>query len=405
MIETYTLNNGLRIVLEPVPTVRSVTMGIWILTGSRNESEENSGISHFIEHMLFKGTEKRNAQEIAEAFDSIGGHVNAFTAKEYTCYYARVIDSYKEYALEILSDMFFNSLFLEEELEREKKVIQEEIKMYEDTPDDHVHDLLARANFGNHPLGRSILGTEKHLKSFTKADLINYMDQFYSPENIVISIAGNVDKNFIWQVEKMFTPLKRNSTPIVRVKPAFKFDTIVKNKDTEQAHVCFGYEGLAANDQLIPGLMIVNSALGGGMSSRLFQEVREKRGLAYSVFSYHTAYLDTGMLGIYAGTNKEQLPELTTAIEQTIEDLLEKGLSEKELSNKKEQLKGNILLSLESTNSRMNRNGRNELLLQKHRTLDDIIKEIDAVDLQTVQTIIEKIFTNNKATAIIKPKA
>ncbi len=181
MIETYTLSNGVRIVLERVPTVRSVSLGIWLFTGSRNEREEINGVSHFLEHMLFKGTKTRSAQEIAEAFDSIGGYVNAFTAKEYTCYYARVLDSYKEYALEILSDMFFNSIFLEEELEREKKVIIEEIKMYEDTPDEHVHDLLSQAFFGNHELGRSILGTERRLKAMTRDTLIQYMETFYTP--------------------------------------------------------------------------------------------------------------------------------------------------------------------------------------------------------------------------------
>lgn len=404
MIETYTCKNGLRIVLEPVPTVRSVAIGIWVLTGSRNETNENNGISHFIEHMLFKGTKDRSAQQIAEAFDSIGGHVNAFTAKEYTCYYARVLDSYKDYALEILTDMFFNSLFLEEELEREKKVVMEEIKMYEDAPDDHVHDLLAKAFFGNHPLGRSILGTEKHLQSFTKDTIEEYINHFYTPKNVVISIAGNVDKNFIWRVEEMFAGFNRSHQVFERKQPVINSESMIKNKDTEQAHICLGYNGLAVNDDSIAGLMILNSALGGGMSSRLFQEIREKRGLAYSVFSYHTSYLDSGMLAIYAGTNKEQLPLLLETIDDTLQELVENGLTDKELKNNKEQLKGNILLSLESTNSRMTRNGRNELLLQKHRTLDDIIKEIDRVDHDMIRYILDKTLAGSKAQAIIKPE-
>lgn len=404
MIETYTLKSGVRVVLEKVPTVRSVSIGIWILTGSRNESEENNGISHFIEHMLFKGTEERSAQDIAEAFDSIGGYVNAFTAKEYTCYYARVLDSHKEYALNILADMFFNSTFLEEELEREKNVIMEEIKMYEDTPDDHVHDMLSEAVYGNHPLGRTILGTEERLTSMTREMLINYMESHYTPDNVVISVAGNVDSSFIKEIEKLFNDFNRANSKTKLQKPSFQFQSITKEKEIEQAHLCLGYKGLPANDDQLISLLLINSSLGTGMSSRLFQEVREKRGLAYSVFSYHNTYRDSGMLGIYAGTKKEQLPVLIEAINVTIDDLVNNGISETELTNKKDKLKGNILLSLESTSSRMSRNGRNELLLQKHRTLDEIIEEIDAVDLAMIRETIDYIFKDKRAEAIIKPK-
>ena len=403
MIETYTCNNGLRIVLENVPTVRSVTIGVWVLTGSRNETEDNNGISHFLEHMFFKGTKKRTAKEIAEAFDSIGGQVNAFTSKEYTCYYARVLDSYKEHALEVLTDMLFHSTFDENELEREKNVVIEEIKMYEDTPDDHVHDLLAKASFGNHPLGRSILGTEKHLQSFTRNTLIDYMETFYTPNNIVVSIAGNVDKNFIPVIEKYFDQFNQKNKEIKRTKPTFLDQSITKHKDTEQAHYCVGFEGFPVGDKMITTVMLVNSVLGGGMSSRLFQEVREKRGLAYSVYSYHSSYLDSGMLAIYAGTMKEQLETLKATISDTIENLIDKGLTDKEFRNSKEQLKGNIMLSLESTNSRMSRNGRNELLLRRHRTLDEIIQEIDEVELDQVNAVIKQIFTSNKSEALIVP--
>lgn len=404
MIETYTLSNGLRIVLEPVSSVRSVSIGIWILTGSRNETNDNNGVSHFLEHMLFKGTKKRSAQDIAEAFDSIGGHVNAFTAKEYTCYYARVLDSYKDVALDILSDMFFNSQFAEEELEREKNVIMEEIKMYEDTPDDQVHHLLSKAIFGNHSLGRPILGTEAHLETMTRDMLIDYMESYYSPNNIVISIAGNIDHDFMKQVEKTFTLFERPNNDILRTKPTYIFDSITKEKEIEQAHLCLGFPGLAAKDERVVSLALINSTLGTGMSSRLFQEVREKRGLAYSVYSYHNAYVDSGMLGIYAGTKNEQLSVLKEAINHTIEQLVENSITEKELENKKAQLKGNILLSLENTSSRMSRNGRNELLLNKHRTLDEITEEIDAVDLQMIRKTLDYIFTGKQAEAIIKPK-
>ena len=403
MIETYRSKNGLRIVLESVPTVRSVTIGIWVRTGSRQETEQNNGISHFLEHMLFKGTKNRTAKDIAEAFDSIGGQVNAFTSKEYTCFYARVVDTYKEHALEVLTDMLFNSTFLEDEIEREKKVIMEEIKMYEDTPDDHVHDLLATASFGNHPLGRPIIGTEKQIKSFTRKTLIDYMKEFYTPKNIVVSVAGNVEHNFIYKIESLFSTFKDSNRSFKSDKPTFLANKIIKNKETEQAHLCLGYQGLAINDSRISAMLIINSILGGGMSSRLFQEVREKHGLAYSVFSYHAAYLDCGLLTIYAGTNKEQLNLLQTTIKQTVQQLAEKGLTDKEFMNSKEQLKGNMMLSLESTNSRMSRNGRNELLLGKQRSLDDIINDIDAVDRSTINEVMEQLFLQDYAESIIVP--
>src|SRR5690625_5032592 len=307
MIETYRCKNGLRIVLESVPTVRSVTIGIWVRTGSRQETEQNNGISHFLEHMIFKGTKNRTARQIAEAFDSIGGQVNAFTSKEYTCFYARVLDTYKERALEVLTDMLFNSTFLEEEIEREKKVVMEEIKMYEDTPDDHVHDLLARASFGNHPLRRPIIGSDKQIESFTKQTLTDYMETFYTPSNIVVSIAGNVESAFTHKIEAYFSTLNRAGEKSQREKPIFQADKITKNKETEQAHLCLGYEGLAIDDSRLPAMLMINSVLGGGMSSRLLQEVREEQGLAYSVFSYHATHLDSGWWTIYAGTSKQQL--------------------------------------------------------------------------------------------------
>lgn len=403
MIHKHTTRNGLRIVLEEIPTVRSVTIGIWILTGSRNEIEATNGISHFLEHMFFKGTSKRSAQDIAEAFDSIGGHINAFTSKEYTCIYAKVLDTHKELALEILTDMFFNSSFDEEELIREKKVVYEEIKMYEDTPDDLVHDLLSKAAYRNHPLGFPILGTEKQLETFDRAALQNYMKERYTAENVVISIAGNTDQTFIDTVEDHFSDLSGNLTGQELNVPAFYSDSISRSKNTEQAHFCLGYPSLAIGDENTYSLIVLNNAFGGSMSSRLFQEVREKQGLAYSVFSYNTSYLDSGLLTIYAGTGKDQLPLLKETIYQTIDQLVEKGLTDKELHNSKEQLKGNLMLSLESTNSRMSRNARNELLLRKHRTLDEVIHQIEAVNHDSVRQITEAVFKHEPASALISP--
>lgn len=404
LVETYTCKNGLRIVLEEVPTVRSITIGIWVLTGSRNETNLNNGMSHFLEHMLFKGTKTRTAQDIAEAFDSIGGQVNAFTSKEYTCYYARVIDSHKEHALEVLADMFFNSTFKEEELEREKKVILEEIKMYEDTPDDLVHELLSSASFGDHPLGKTIIGTEELIKSYTREDLIKFKTETYTANNIVISVAGNADEQYLKLIESTFDQFDNGENHQTTTIPTFQYDFIERNKVTEQAHLCYGFKGLGSRDENIPSLLLATNVFGGSMSSRLFQEVRENRGLAYSVFAYHSSFQDSGLLTIYAGTNKEQLPLLHTTIQDSLQLLIEKGITDKELYNSKQQIKGSLMLSIESMNSRMSRNGRNELLLGKHRSIDDLSKEIDEIDHSMIQHVIEKIFNQQKSEALISPK-
>jgi len=404
LVKKHTCSNGLRIVLEEIPNVRSVTIGVWVLTGSRNETETNNGMSHFIEHMLFKGTENRSARDIAESFDSIGGQVNAFTSKEYTCYYAKVLDNHADHALDILADMFFNSTFDQEEMEREKKVVLEEIKMYEDTPDDIVHDLLAKASFGNHALGYPILGTDQTLKSFTPEKAKAFMNQFYIPENVVVSVAGNVDESFFNKVESYFGSYTSEHTAGQYERAEFLGEEIRRKKDTEQAHLCMGYEGLQVGDDDIYNLVVLNNVLGGSMSSRLFQEVREQRGLAYSIFSYHSSHLDNGLLTIYGGTDKDQLPVLKDTIEKTVDQFTKEGLSEKEVTNSKEQLKGNIVLSLESTNSRMSRNGKNELLLNRHRSLDEMVQQIDKVDHTSIDRIMKQVFNGKQSLAIISPE-
>lgn len=405
MIEKHTSSNGVRIILESMPAVRSVTIGIWVRTGSRNETIKNNGISHFLEHMFFKGTKTRNAQDIAEAFDSIGGQINAFTSKEYTCFYAKVLDTHKEFALEILADMFFESTFDEEEMEREKKVVYEEIKMCEDTPDDIVHDLLAKAAYGEHPLGFPILGTEEQLQSFHQKQLQQYVAENYTPDRIVVSVAGNVTSSFIKDIDSYFGSYTTGKTEEEKlIKPVFLQEDIYRNKDTEQAHLCLGYNGYEVGDKHLYPLSIMNNVLGGSMSSRLFQEVREKKGLAYSVFSYHAAFIDDGMLTIYAGTGKDQLENLEEVIDSTLHHFTEHGLTEKELRNSKEQIKGNLMLGLESTNSRMSRNGRNELLLQKHRSLDELILEIDGITNQQVSNVIQAVLQKNPSRALIAPK-
>lgn len=403
MIKKYTCKNGVRIILEEMPILRSVAIGIWVKTGSRHESPEINGISHFIEHMFFKGTKTRTAKEIAESFDSIGGQVNAFTSKEYTCYYAKVLDTHASYALEVLSDMFFNSVFDSQEMEKEKNVVLEEIKMYEDTPDDIVHDLLNKAIYENHSLGYPILGTEDTLATFTGDTLKEYMFNTYTPENVVVSIAGNISDTFISEVEKLFGFYEGGKQETKEKEPVFHTNRLVRIKDTEQAHLCLGFEGLEVGHKDIYGLIALNNILGGSMSSRLFQDVREQKGLAYSVFSYHSAYVDSGIVTIYSGTGANQLDELFDTIRNTLQTLKSEGISPKELHNSKEQLKGNLMLSLESTNSRMSRNGKNELILSRHRTLDEIIQLIDEVTIDQVNELANRIFTDQFSVALISP--
>lgn len=403
LIKKYTCPNGVRIILEEISTVRSVAIGIWVKTGSRHETPELNGISHFLEHMFFKGTKTKTAQDIAETFDRIGGQVNAFTSKEYTCYYAKVLDTHSKDALDALADMFFNSIFEEDEIVKEKGVVLEEIKMYEDTPDDIVHDLLSKAIYENHPLGYPILGTEETLNTFTGDTLRKYMHNTYTPENVVISIAGNIQEDFIKEVEQHFGKYEGGKEEVRINSPSFHEHKITRKKDTEQAHLCLGYTGLPVGHKDIYSLIIANNILGGSMSSRLFQEVREKRGLAYSVYSYHTSYEDSGYIAIYGGTAAKQLHVLYETILETVSTLVKEGITDKELVNSKEQLKGNLMLGLEGTNSRMSRNGKNELLLQKHQTLDEIIDLIDAVEKDKVNEMLHEIFLEECSIALISP--
>lgn len=403
MIKRYTCQNGVRIVLENNPTVRSVAIGVWIGTGSRHETPEINGISHFLEHMFFKGTSTKSAREIAESFDRIGGQVNAFTSKEYTCYYAKVLDEHANYALDVLADMFFHSTFDENELKKEKNVVYEEIKMYEDAPDDIVHDLLSKATYGNHSLGYPILGTEETLASFNGDSLRQYMHDYYTPDRVVISVAGNISDSFIKDVEKWFGSYEAKGKATGLEKPEFHTEKLTRKKETEQAHLCLGFKGLEVGHERIYDLIVLNNVLGGSMSSRLFQDVREDKGLAYSVYSYHSSYEDSGMLTIYGGTGANQLRQLSETIQETLATLKRDGITSKELENSKEQMKGSLMLSLESTNSKMSRNGKNELLLGKHKTLDEIINELNAVNLERVNGLARQLFTEDYALALISP--
>lgn len=397
----YELRNGLRVMMESIPTCRSVSFGIWVKTGSRNESPEQSGISHFIEHMLFKGTKRHSAKDIADRFDGIGGNVNAFTSKEYTCYYAKVLDQHLPIAVDVLSDMFFESLLADEELAKEKNVILEEIAMYEDTPDDTVHDLASRAAYGDHPLAASILGTAERLNAMGSTDLRRYMSERYRIENTVISIAGNVGEEVLELLERHFGSFGTRGSDPALLAPTFRSEALFHRKKTEQNHLCLTFPGCSIREPNLYAMVLLNNTIGGGMSSRLFQEIREKRGLAYSVYSYHTSYADSGLFTVYAGTAPKQTQDVYALTMELLGELAANGLTEAEITRGKEQLKGNLILSLESTSSRMNRLGKNELMLGRHYTLDEMLERIDNVTMEDVNGMLKTVLSATCAVALV----
>lgn len=398
----YSLSNGLRVIVEPIPTCRSVSFGIWVKTGSRHENTQDNGISHFIEHMLFKGTKRFTAKDIADVFDGIGGNVNAFTSKEYTCYFAKVLDLHLPIAVDALADMFFDSVLDDEELAKEKNVILEEIAMYEDTPDDKVHDDASRSAYGEHPLAYSILGLQDRLQAMTSDDLRSYMKRQYRLDNVVISVAGNVEEQQLVELlEKHFGSFANTGTAGSLDTPVFNGSYLFHKKQTEQNHICLSFPGCSIADPNLYAMVLLNNALGGGMSSRLFQEIREKRGLAYSVYSYHTSYADTGLFTIYAGTAPKQTADVLNITMEVLGELAAKGLTEAELHRGKEQLKGSLILSLESTSSRMNRNGKNELMLGRHYTLDQMLERIDDVTMADIANMTKRLLSVPFATAVV----
>lgn len=403
MVNTHICANGLRIVSEQIPYFRSVAVGVFIKAGSRDELPEENGLTHFIEHMLFKGTETRTAKQIAREFDRIGGDMNAYTSKEYTCYYAKVLDHHAEHAVAVLADMFFNSKMDPVEIEKERQVVMEEISMTEDMPDDDVHEQLWKVMYPRHSIGAPILGTVQTLESFTKEKIESFMERHYTPQNTVVSVAGNITPQLVQLIEKLFGVFSRASQQKNYLLPDFTSGYSFKNKDTEQGHLCLGYPGLSLQHPDIYNLAVLNNIIGGSMSSRLFQEIREERGLAYSIYSYHSAYSDHGALAIYGGTSNEQMPELQEVIMDTLKNISLNGLAEEEVTDTKEQLKGNVILGLESTASRMSRNGKNELLLQRHQMHEEIIDLIEEVTTEKVQSLME-LLTKDPAVSIIRSK-
>lgn len=393
MYQKTTLPNGIRIVSESIPYVKSVTLGFWIGSGSRSEDNRTHGVSHFIEHLLFKGTQSRSAKEIAETVDEVGGQLNAFTAKEYTCYYIKVLDTHLPLAMDILSDMLLNSRFDRDDISREREVVLEEVKMYEDTPDELVHDIHLDANWSGHELGRNILGSVNSISQFERQLVLDYFQDFYTADNLVISAAGNFNHDQLVELTNRYLgELGGRKKIISHQAPRLTPVRTLKAKDTEQVHLCLGTFSLSQNDPDIYTVHILNNILGGGISSRLFQSIREERGLAYSVYSYQTNYSDGGLFTVYAGTRPANANAVAELILANIEDVKRNGISLKEINRTKEQFKGNLLLGLESSSSRMSRLGKMETIFGRYITLDEVVEKIEKVTADDVQQMAQRLF-------------
>ncbi len=393
MYQQTTLTNGLRIVCETMPDVHSVSIGIWVGAGSRHEDAYYSGISHFAEHMLFKGTTKRTAKQIAEEIDAVGGQLNAFTTKEYTCFYAKVLSHHFMFGVDLLSDMIINSTCNATDLEREKLVILEEIKSFEDSPDEIIHDLLAHEILKEHPLGRAILGTPETVKRIDREILLSYLRDNYTADNIVFAVAGNVQfSQVVAAVEEHLSSLQGKIQRELPMIPKSDTGLIIRAKETEQVHLCLGMRGVERKNSDKFGVFVLDSILGGSVSSRLFQQLREEHGLVYATGSSHAAYLDTGIFTIYAGTSYDNFEQVVVLIKTELNKLCQEKIDAKELRRAKEQLKGNLLLSLENSCNRMSRIAKNELFRDRLLTPEEIVEQIEMVTSEDILRIARNLF-------------
>lgn len=405
MTKRFTLDNGIRVVSEFIPHAHSVSIGIWVASGSRSEPAEQNGIAHFIEHMLFKGTPSRTSLEIAREIDSVGGVLNAFTSREYVCYYAKVLHKHLHRAVDLLADIFLHSVFLPEETEKERQVILQEIRMLDDTPDDLVHDLFSRNFWQNHPLGRSVLGTESTIAGVSSETAICYRDRVYRGDSIIIAVAGRAEPDEVLRlVTEYFSPVRsgRAEGTVPPAQPSRSVQLV--ERELEQVHICYGVPALQQDDPRRYALFLLNSVLGGGMSSRLFQEVREKRGLAYSVYSYLSAYADSGALVVYAGTGHGREEEVLRIIREEMVRLCDDCLSPDEVEGVKEQFKGNLLLSVESSDNRMTKLARNEIYFGRNIPLLEIMDAFDRVSAEEIRALACDLFREGDSTLVMMGK-
>lgn len=391
------LPNGIHIVTKKMPNVRSISMGVWVNVGARDESKAQSGLSHFIEHMIFKGTARRSAYQIAKEFDAIGGHTNAFTSMEHTCYHAKVMDAHLETMVSILSDIFLNSVFDPAEIERERSVISQEIGMVEDTPEEYVHLLSGNQFWGSHPLGRSILGTRENIMNFDAATIKRYFRKFYNPERILISLAGNVEHDRIVDlVGPAFANISGSNQLPRRIKPSANAGVKSHARSLEQVHICLAALGVPLTDPRRFAASLLNTILGGNMSSRLFQEIREQRSLAYAIYSFMSSHVDTGMFGVYTGVSRDNARQTTELVLASLDRLCEKQVGGEELRDAKEYTKGNLFLAAESVDNQMVRLAQNEIYFGHYIPLETIIEKIDAVDAEQIQQLACELFRKDQ---------
>jgi predicted Zn-dependent peptidase len=421
------LPGGLRVVTEYLPAVRSVALGIWVGVGSRDEDTSHAGATHYLEHLLFKGTAKRSALEISSVMDAVGGEMNAFTAKEYTCYYARVLDEDLPLAIDVLSDMVAGSLIAERDVDAERGVVLEEIAMNEDDPSDSVHEAFTAQLFGDTPLGRPILGTVDSINAITRDQIYEHYVDRYTPPRLVVAAAGNLDHDTVVRLTEQafaegprqgdFDPAARPAPPRLRSEsdlpgeaglwdgygPAAGTGVKLVTRSIEQANLVLGCEALSRTDERRFALGVLNAALGGGMSSRLFQEIREKRGLAYSVYSFSSQHADTGMWGIYAGCLPSKADDVLKIASEEVAKIIDGGLTDAELERGKGQVRGSIVLGLEDPSSRMSRLGKSELVYPNLEPVDEVLAKIDAVTHDDIRTVATEILTRPKALAVVGP--
>ncbi|MEV6871978.1 pitrilysin family protein [Amycolatopsis sp. NPDC051128] len=414
VVKRSVLPGGLRVITEHVPASRSATVGLWVGIGSRDEPVAVAGAAHYLEHLLFKGTKNRDATQIAEEIDAVGGEFNAFTAKEHTCYYAQVLDADLPLAIDLVTDVVFEALCTDRDMDMERSVVLEEISMRDDDPEDLLHETFVSAILGDHPLGRPVLGTEKSIVEMSPAALRNFYKRRYTLPRMVLAVAGNIDHNQVLRLVRkaLRERLNGDATPIAPREGRARIKTVPKlalhPDDTEQAHVMLGLRSLSRHDERRFALSVLNAALGGGMSSRLFQEIREQRGLAYQVYSSVASYADTGHMAVYAGCQPEKLGDVAGVIREVLDKVGVDGLTEAEVVRAKGQLRGGLVLGLEDTSSRMSRIGKNELNYGRYLGVDDTIARIDAVTTEDVCALARTLFARPggvSAAAVVGPYA
>jgi len=410
-VKRFVHASGLRIVTEEVPSVRSAAVGIWVNVGSRDETPAVAGASHFLEHLLFKGTSRRSALEISSSIEAVGGEMNAFTSKEYTCFYARVIDTDLPMAIDVVSDLITSSIVSALDVDAERKVVLEEIAMRDDDPSDLVHDLYAETYYGDTQLGRPILGTVESIKTMSRNAVFNYYKKRYLPQDLVVAVAGNIKhKKVVEMVERALSAdgfLDVKGAPQIRgneiLRKAKQSSVGLITRKTEQAHMFYGMEGVARHDERRFAMGILASALGGGMSSRLFQEIREKRGLAYSVYAYAQQFAGSGQIGFYAGCNPTKAIEVIEIIREVLTDVADHGMTHEEIDRAKGAVRGSLVLSQEDSGSRMSRIGKNEIVYGHVMSFDDILKEISSVTHEDVRKVASEFLTKTPTLALVGP--